>query len=151
MDAGDVHDPPPSAGVHPGQQPPGEQERRLEHESVHEPELLGLELLDRRDVLEAGVVDQDVRLEVERVDGAGVGEVQRAEVAVDRGGHLGGALAVAVQHDDPVTPLGEVGGHGSPDAARATGHQGGAAAPGRDVGLGHDHEPRGDERPATWP
>ena len=48
-----------------GQQPPGEPERRLEHQPVDQRELLGVEVLDRRDVLDAGAVDEEVGVEVE--------------------------------------------------------------------------------------
>ena len=67
-----MHEPAPAAVVHAGQQAAGQPERRLEHQPLDEREPLGVEVLDRRDVLDAGVVDQDVGVhvgaEAERVD-----------------------------------------------------------------------------------
>ena len=74
-------------------------------------EPLGVEVLDRRHVLDAGVVDEDVGVHVgaqaERVDRRTVGEVGDQVVAADVGGDLLGAGLVAVQHEDVRAVRGE--------------------------------------------
>ena len=138
VDAGDVDDPAEAAVVHPGQQPAGEPERRLEHQPVDQPEPLGLEVLERGDVLDAGGVDEDVGVDLEGVDRVAVGEVDPGVVAADGGRHLGGLLLVAVEHRDLGAELGQPRGHGRADAAGTTGHQGTATGErGRGVGLWH--------------
>ncbi len=135
MDARDVDDPAEAALVHAREQAPGEPERRLEHQPVDQRERLGVELLDRGDVLDAGAVDQEVDLEVERVDGGAVGQVDGDVVAADDGGHLGGRLLVAVEHGDVGAELGEPGGDGGADAAGASGHRRPASVEGRRAGV----------------
>ena len=97
----------------PGSSRAGEPERRLEHQPVDPGELLGVELLDRRDVLDAGAVDEEVGVEVERVDRGAVGEVDLEVVAADLGGDLRRGLAVAVEHGDVGAEVGEPGGDGA--------------------------------------
>lgn len=75
VDARHVDDPPPAPRVHRREAPPDEQEGCGDHQRLDPRELRGREVFERRDVLDPGVVDQDVDLGRERVDGPGVGEV----------------------------------------------------------------------------
>ena len=91
---------------HAGQQPFGEEERGGEHNAKHPLPLLVRELLDRRDVLDARVVDEDVRAAVvpdglfgERAGLAGVGEVGPNERPADGVGDLAPGVAGVVDDD----------------------------------------------------
>ena len=81
--ARDVDDAAPAALVHAGQRRADEQERRLDHEPLHQAEVLGIELGDRAHPLDAGVVDEDVDIEREVVERRGVGEVDDPRLAAD--------------------------------------------------------------------
>ena len=98
-------------------------------------EPLGVEVLDGRDVLDAGVVDEDVGVEGGGVDGVGVGEVDAQRVAAEGGGDLLGGGLVAVQDGDVRAEGGEVPGDGGTDAARAAGDQGAATLQGEGPGA----------------
>src|SRR5690606_571831 len=74
--AGDVDDPAPAAGVHARQVAAHEQERCGDHEALHRVEDVRREFRDRRDVLDTGVVDEDVDVGGQGVDGRGVGQVR---------------------------------------------------------------------------
>jgi hypothetical protein len=63
---------------------PGKTKRRLDHERPDRVELLGRELGYRRDVLEPGVVDEDVDLVRQVGVHIRVGEIRRDRVAVER-------------------------------------------------------------------
>src|SRR5439155_19111814 len=73
--AGDVDDAAPAAGVHVRERAAGQPERRLQHHAQEQREPVGVELGDRRDVLQSRVVDQDVDVAGQRVDGGEVGQV----------------------------------------------------------------------------
>ena len=73
--AGDVDDASPATLVHVRQRAPDQPERGLQHDREDQREPLGVELGDRRDVLDAGVVDHDVHIGRQRVDGVEIGEV----------------------------------------------------------------------------
>ena len=139
---GDVHEPAEATLVHAREQRPGQPERRLEHQPLDEPEPLGVEVLHRRHVLHAGVVDQDVGLhggaQAELLDRRTVGEVGDQVVAAELGGDLLGAGLVAVEHDDPRAVRGEPRGDGPADAAGAAGDEGGPAVEGSGATRGRD-------------
>ena len=115
----------------PGSSGAGQQERRLQHHPVDLREALGVELLDRRDVLDAGVVDEHVDARGRPRPSASI------DVASERsatrcspptlGGDLLGAGLVAVEEQDGCAVGGEPGGDGAADAAGRAGDQGGAA------------------------
>ena len=100
MDAGDVDDPAPAAVVHARAAPAGEPERRLEHQPVDPLELFGLEVLDRRDVLDAGAVDEHVGVEIELVDGVASVRSSTRWSAPMSAATLAARLAVAVEDRD---------------------------------------------------
>ena len=106
MDRADVHHPPPALLVHVRQGAADQPERRLQHQPEDVGEPVDGELVHRRDVLQAGVVHQDVDGEVERVDRLEVGQVDGDGRAADLLGHRLGGLGVAVDHED----VGAVGG-----------------------------------------
>ena len=83
VDRADVHDPAPALLVHVRQGAADQPERRLQHQPQDVGEPVDRELVDRRHVLEAGVVDQDVDGEVERVDRVEVGQVDGHGGAAD--------------------------------------------------------------------
>ena len=100
MDGADVDDPAPALLVHVRQRAADQPERRLQHQPQDVGEPVDGELVQRRDVLEPGVVHQDVDGEVERVDGVEVGQVDGHRGAADLGGDRLRGLGVAVDHDD---------------------------------------------------
>jgi pimeloyl-ACP methyl ester carboxylesterase len=62
--AGDVDDPAVLVGVHVRERGADQQERRLQHDAEHRRENVRRELLDGRDMLESGVVHQDVDVQL---------------------------------------------------------------------------------------
>ena len=126
-----MHDPAPAAVVHARQQSAGQPERRLEHQPLDQREPLRVEVLDRRDVLEPGVVDQDVACTSAPRPSASIEapsrEVGDQVVAADVGGDLLGAGLVAVEDEDVGAVGGQPGGDRAADAAGGAGHQGGAS------------------------
>ena len=120
-----IDDPPPSALRHSGQQALRKEERSGEHNAEHPLPLLVGELLDGRDVLNARVVDEDVRAAVvaegllgERASLVGVGEVGANERPADGVGDLAPGVAGVVD-DDARALGGEAFGDSFADAARA--------------------------------
>ena len=101
-----------------------EQERRLEHDPEDQREAVRRELLDRRDVLDARVVDQDVRLEPEVGERLGEAEVEDPGLAGDLLGDRLGPGGVAVAHHDLRARFGEMAGHGRAYPARTAGDDG---------------------------
>jgi hypothetical protein len=123
-------------------------ERRLEHHALDQREPLGVELLDGRDVLDPGVVHQDVRADVatqtERVDRRGVGEIGDQVLAAHLGGHLHDAGLVTIEDQHLRTGLGQTRGDGAADAAGASADQRDATLQGAcrgDVRLTHGRTP----------
>ena len=94
MGRGDVDHPPPPPLVHTGQDRASEEERRLDHEAVHEPPVVGRELVHRMDALHACVVDQDVDVvEAQVVELTSVAQVDHPDPAAHRvGDPLSGGL-----------------------------------------------------------
>ncbi len=137
---GDVDDPPPAALVHRGQQAADQHERRGQHHLEQQRPPLLVELLDGADVLEAGVVDEDVH--ISDLVGEAVDVVAHAEV----GGHgdaavhrLGGdveALTGKVAEHDAGAPGAEVASHGEADARGGAGDQGATALDRRRAAAG---------------
>lgn len=127
MHRGEVDDATPAALVHAWQRGAGQQERRLEHDPEEQREALGRELLHGRDVLEPGVVDQDVGVDPQRVQ-LRAGQVHDQRAAVQLIGDRLGPVGVPVEHRD----LGAGGGQppcaGPADAAGRPGDQGPAAS-----------------------
>ena len=80
---GDVDDPAPALRVHVRQAAADQPERRLQHQPQDQRERLRRELVQRRDVLQAGVVDHDVGGRVEPVDRGQVGQVDGPGGAAD--------------------------------------------------------------------
>ncbi len=129
---------PPALRVHARQRGADQQEGRLEHEAHDQAEGLGVELLDRADPLDAGVVDEDVDVEREVVQRRGVGQVDDPRLAADGLGRGIRRLGVQVGDDDVRAATGELVRARESDAARAAGDQG---APAREVLLGHSASP----------
>lgn len=131
MGAGDVDDPSPPAIGHGRHQASGQPERGGQHHRDDGVPAFGGELTDRGDVLQAGVVDQDVDGHVEAVergiDRVGVGQVDDEGVRADVSGDFSGGLGRPVEHDNSGTGGGKATGTGLTDAARRTGHEGRAA------------------------
>src|SRR5690606_3236486 len=75
------------------------------------------------DVLDAGVVHQDVDVESQIVQRRAVEQIQVPGGPADRGGHLGGAHLVDVGHGDGRAEIGELPGTGGPDPAGPAGDQ----------------------------
>ena len=145
-----MHQPAPAARrTCPGSSRAGQPERRLEHQPLDEREPLGVELLDRRHVLHAGVVDQDVGLHVVPRPSASidvtVGEVGDQVVAADVVGDLLGAGLVAVEHDHVRAVRGQPRGDGRGRCRwpRRSPGRCGRTARVRDGGLTHGHDARG--------
>jgi hypothetical protein len=63
-----------------------QQERRLDHQHLHGAKARGVELGDRRDGLNAGVVHQNVGLEAQRLQGRHVEKVHCPGGSIDVGG-----------------------------------------------------------------
>ncbi len=116
-----------------------EAERRVDHHPLELLERVGREVGQRRHVLEAGVVDQHVDVDVERVDRRAVGEVGHHRPAAGLGRDRLGRLRVAVddQHLGPGRRQPQRA--GAPDAAAATGHQCGASGQVNLHDVGHSH------------
>ena len=71
------------------------------------------------DALDAGVVDEDVRVQAQIVEGCGVGEVDDPGLAAELGGERLGRGAVEVGDDDARAVRGERAGACGADAAGA--------------------------------
>jgi hypothetical protein len=82
-------------------------------------------------VLQAGVVDQDVDVEVQRVHRGEVGQVDGDRGAAHRRGHLLRRLGVPVDDDDVGAGRGEPDGAGAPDAGGAAGDESASSEEGR--------------------
>ncbi|GAB3958628.1 hypothetical protein GCM10027614_76500 [Micromonospora vulcania] len=76
-----------------------DQERRLDHHPLDVLEALDGEVLQRRHVLEPGVVHHDVHVHVELVHRRRVGQVHPLGPATGLGGHRLRRLQVAVHHE----------------------------------------------------
>jgi hypothetical protein len=141
VDRGDVDHPAPASPVHPGQDRPGEPERRLQHDRDHRLKPFRRELLDGGDVLEAGVVDQHVGGQVQAVQGGRAGQVGDQGGPADLARDPLGALPVDVEH-------GHLGaGAGQPARARLADAAGRAGDQGRPAVEVHAHPvpiPTGD-------
>jgi hypothetical protein len=127
VDRGDVDHPSPAALVHAGQDRPGQAERGLHHQRQHGREALGRELLDGGDVLEPGVVDQDVGGQLDAVEAGRVGQVGGHGDAAELAGDPLGAGLVQVDHGHPGPGAGQPAGAGLADAAGPAGDQRGPA------------------------
>ncbi len=134
MHRGDIDDPPPAVLAHGGPDGLAEQEGRGQHQVDDLPPLGLGERLDGRDVLDAGVVDQDIhptealdRVGHRRLAGLAVGEIGLEE---GRPGPLGDLLAggIEVHRQYLVALFAEVTHHGLADAAAGTGDQGDAGS-----------------------
>jgi hypothetical protein len=103
-----------------------EEEGSGDHQRLDAREGIGREVLERGDVLDPGVVDQDVDLGREVPDGRGVGEVGGVRPAPDLGG--GGFGAFGVHVDDVHLGPGRREGAdaGQADTAGPAGDEGGA-------------------------
>jgi hypothetical protein len=131
--ARDVDDAAEAACVHAGQRGTDEQERRLEHEPQDEREPVGLELLDRPHVLDAGIVHEDVGFEGEPGERRRIGQVDLPGFATQLVRDSRSRLAVQVGNDDMRARGREGARTGFADAARTPGDDG--ASPGQ---IGHD-------------
>jgi hypothetical protein len=91
------------------QRGPYQAERGLEHQRKDLPKLLLREFLNRRDVLDAGVVHHDVHVggECPRVE-RGVREVDGNRNGAERPGHLFGPVAVQIGHGNQRSRGGEL-------------------------------------------
>ena len=123
VDGAHVHDPAPAAAVHVRQRAADQPERRLDHQPQDVAEAVDRELVDRGDVLQAGVVDQDVDVEVQGVDRVEVGQVDGHRGAAHLLGGGGRGVGVPVDHDDRAPRLGQPGRAGAPDARRPAGDE----------------------------
>ncbi|CAG6394385.1 hypothetical protein SCOCK_260079 [Actinacidiphila cocklensis] len=124
---GDVDDPAPAAGVHVRQVPAQDAEGRLDHHPLDESEALRRELVDGGDVLQAGVVDDDVGVGGQRVDRAGLREVGDHADPAGLGRGVLGARRVPVDDVDGRAGRGEGHRAGPADPGGGAGDQGGAA------------------------
>src|SRR5690606_2018605 len=141
--AGDVDQPAPAARVHVRQAAAHQQERGGDHHLLDEVEPVRRELGQRRDVLQPGVVDQDVDLGRQRVEGRRVGQVDDVRLPADVRGDRLGRVGVPVDHVHRGTRRGQRGGARPADAAAAPGDQGG---PGRQIDTGTGRRRRGGRR-----
>lgn len=124
VDGGDVDHPAPLLLVHVRESAAQDAERRLDHDALDEGEAVGRELVDGRDVLEAGVVDHDVGVGRQGLHGLRVGEVRDDGVAADPLGQLPGRAGREVDDVDPGAGPGEGLGAGPADARGGPGDQG---------------------------
>ena len=118
MDARHVDDPPEAPLVHPRQHGAGQQERRLQHQLQQEREAGRVEVLDRADVLHAGVVDEDVGVEADLCQCVPIGEIDRPGAPADLVGEHRGRCAVDVGDRHAGSRLREGPRAGGADAAR---------------------------------
>ena len=119
----DVDDPAEALVVHVRQRCPGEQERRLEHQPQDAPEHLRRELLNRRHMLDASVVDQHVDVEPQSLQPGHVGQVDRPRLAAGAGRDPVRARLVQVGRDDISTSRGQRRGAGRANPAGRAGDQ----------------------------
>ena len=129
VDRAEVDHPAPAARVHVRQGRADEEERRLDHEPLDAAEGLGLELVQRGDLLDAGVVDEDVAVEAKVLEGAGIEQVHGPRAPAEVRSELLGTVPVEVSDDDVGSALGQGPGGGGADARRSPGHEG--LAPGQ--------------------
>ena len=132
-----MDEPAPARVVHVRQRRPRQLERRLQHHGKDSREAVGREVLDRRHVLQAGVVDEHVHGRrrptwcAQLGERRAVAEVRDERLAADLLGHLLRAVAVEVERDHRRAGLGEPGGAGGPDAAARPGDEHAPAREGR--------------------
>ena len=79
--------------------------------------------MNRGHMLEAGVVHQDVDVEVELGQAVEIGQVDHQRLAVDLGRYGPGSLGVDIEHHDRGVRRGEAGGTRSSDPTARTGHE----------------------------
>ena len=107
VDGGEVDDASPPAFVHLRQHRLREHERRLEHESVDQLPVLERKFRDRVDPLDAGVVDEDVDVEIGALQRRGVRQVDGPRFAADVVGNGLRRVRVDVGDDDGGSGLSE--------------------------------------------
>ncbi|MCE3246097.1 MAG: hypothetical protein K0S72_2225 [Arthrobacter sp.] len=122
MDGRDVDDAPEVVGVHVGQRRPHQQERRLEHERQDAAEGQRIKVLDGTDVLDPGVVDQDVTVQAQPGKGVDVQEIHRPDRAAQLVRQRRGAGLVHVSQHYLGPPGCELTGARRSDAAGTAGH-----------------------------
>ncbi len=116
-----------------------------EHEVEDVVEALDREVLDRADVLDAGVVDEDVDVRGQAREPVEVGEVGDHRLDPRGGVEPAQRVGVAVHGVDEGAGGGERLGHRGPDAARGAGDQGdpsGEVGGGGGDGVRHGSDPR---------
>ena len=124
MHGRDVDDPAEALLVHVRERRPGQAERGFKHHRDQQPEGVERELMDRRDMLQARTVHQDVGVVGQRVRVEVGGQVNLAGPSSDAGSQRAGRVQIDVgdQHVGPAP--GQPGGTGRADAAGAAGDHG---------------------------